>query len=109
MTTLQQAVKTHDAQTVAGLVSYPIDINPRTKKTLHIATPEAFIAQYDSIITPHIAEVITKQKYDALFVNYQGAMFGNGELWIAGICRDKACTHTDIRINAIQNTAGTDK
>ncbi len=107
MTTLQQAVQKHDAATVAALVSYPIDINPHTKKTLHIRTPETFIAQYDSIVTPHLADVIAKQKYSDLFVNYQGAMFGSGELWIAGICHDKTCSQTDIKIRTIQNTDGT--
>ena len=109
MTSLQQAVQKHDAPTVAALVSYPVDINPHTKKTLHLRTPEAFIAQYDNIITPHIADIVANQKYNNLFVNYQGAMFGNGELWIAGICRDEDCTHTDIRIKTIQNTEGTGK
>lgn len=109
MTTLQQAIQKHDAATVAALVSYPIDINPHTKKVLHIRTPEAFIAQYDSIITAHLADVIAKQKYSDLFVNDQGAMFGSGELWVAGICRDKTCSQTDIKIRTIQNTEGANR
>jgi hypothetical protein len=106
MTSLQQAVQKHDASAVAALVSYPMDINPHTKKVLHIRTPEAFVAQYDSIITPHVAEVVAKQKYDKLFVNYQGAMLGDGELWIAGICKDKDCKQSEIKIRTIQNTGG---
>jgi hypothetical protein len=106
MASLQQSVQKHDASAVAALISYPIDINPHTKKVLHIRTPEAFAAQYDSIITPHIAEVIAKQKYDDLFVNYQGAMLGTGEVWIAGVCKDKACKQTEIKIRTIQNTDG---
>ena len=109
ITSLQQAVQKHDAPAVAALVSYPIDVNPHTKQVLHIRTPDAFIAQYDSIVTPHIADVVQKQKYEDLFVNYQGAMFGSGEVWIAGICKDKACNQTDIRIRTIQNAAGKTK
>ncbi len=105
-TTLQQSVAKHDASTVASLVSYPIAIDPHTKRARTIRTPEDFIARYDGIVTPHIAEVITKQKYEDLFVNYQGAMLGSGEVWIAGICRDKACKTVDIRIRTIQNTTG---
>ncbi len=45
---------------VASLVSYPIDINPHTKQVLHIRTSADFIAQYDSIITPHIADVVSE-------------------------------------------------
>ena len=88
------------------MVSFPITINPHTKTMMRIATPKAFVASYDKIVTPHIADVIEKQKYENLFVNYQGAMLGSGEIWIAGICKDKACTQSDIRIKTIQNTAG---
>jgi hypothetical protein len=109
MTTLRQAVQKHDAPAVAALVSYPITIDPHTKKTLRIGAPPAFITQYDQIITPHIAEVIDKQKYEDLFVNYQGAMLGSGEVWISGICKDKACKQADIRIRTIQNTTGKSK
>lgn len=104
MTALQQGIQKHDAPAVAALVSYPIDINPHTKQVLHIRTPAAFIAQYDNIVTPHLADVVSKQKYEDLFVNYQGAMFGSGEVWIAGICKDKACTQSDVKIRTIQNT-----
>ena len=109
MTAFQQDVQAHDASAVASLVSYPIDINPHTKQVLHIRTSADFIAQYDSIITPHIADVVSKQKYEDLFVNYQGAMFGSGEVWIAGICKDKTCKQTDIKIRTIQNTTGKPK
>lgn len=105
MSTLQYAVRKHDSATVASLVSYPITINPNTPAALTIRNPEAFIARYDQIITPHIAEVIENQKYGNLFVNYKGAMFGDGEVWIAGICKDKTCRQVDIRIRTIQNTS----
>jgi len=105
MTSLQQAVAKHDAAAVAALVSYPITVNPHTKRAVRIRTTKAFVASYDKIITPHVADIIEKQKYEDLFVNYQGAMFGSGELWIAGICRDKECKQSDIRIKTIQNTS----
>ena len=106
LNSLKQAVQKHDAPAVAAMVSYPITVNPRTNTAMRIHTPEAFVVSYDKIITPHIAEVISKQKYEALFVNYQGAMFGPGEVWVAGICKDKGCKQTDIRIKTIQNTSG---
>jgi len=109
MADLKQAVAKHDASAVAALVSYPITINPHTRTAMKIAKPQTFIARYDKIITPHIAEVIEKQKYQDLFVNDQGAMLGTGEVWIAGICKDKVCKQTDIKIRTIQNTAGTKK
>ena len=106
---LKQAVQTHDADAVAALVSYPITVNPRTKAAKRVRTPKAFVARYDTIITPHIADVIEKQKYEDLFVSYRGAMFGSGEVWVGGICKGKVCTQSDIRIITIQNTNGTKK
>ncbi|WP_051978765.1 hypothetical protein [Edaphobacter aggregans] len=103
-THLQQAVARHDAAAIAAMVSYPITINPHTNKAMRVRTPEAFAASYDKIITPHIAKVVKDQKYEQLFVNYQGAMFGSGEVWLAGICRDSACKQSEIRIITIQNT-----
>jgi len=106
LTGLKQAVSKHDAAAVADLVSYPITINPRTKTALPVRTSQIFISHYDQIVTPHIADVIQKQKYEDLFVNYQGAMLGSGEVWIAGICKDKTCKQVDIKVKTIQNTAG---
>jgi len=105
MATLQQAIHKHDAEAVAALVSYPITINPKTPRALTIRTPKEFGTHYDQIVTPHIAEVIENQRYEGLFVNYKGAMFGEGEVWIAGICKDKTCRQTDIRIRTIQTTS----
>ena len=109
MTDLKQAVAKHNASAVAALISYPITINPHTRAAMKISNPQTFITRYDRIITPHIAEVIEQQKYQDLFVNNQGAMFGTGEVWVAGICKDKDCKQTDIKIKTIQNTAGKKK
>lgn len=103
---LQKAVHKHDAEAVAAMVSYPITINPKTPGALTIRTPKAFIAHFDQIITSHVAEVIENQNYGNLFVNYKGAMFGDGEVWIAAVCRDKTCNQTDLKVRAIQNTEG---
>src|SRR5260370_42389019 len=79
VTDLQQAVAKHDPDAVAALVHYPIKIKLRGNPT-YLKTPQAFITNYDRIITPAIAAVIEKQKYEDLLVNYQGAIFGNGEV-----------------------------
>jgi hypothetical protein len=103
LTDLQQSVASHNAAGVAALVHYPIKVNPG-KRPFIVKSPKAFIADYDSIITQDISEAILKQKYDALFVNSQGAMLGEGEVWITNFCLDKGCTKSDIKISTIQNT-----
>jgi len=98
---LQQGVRTGDKQAVAKLVAYPLDVKidgkPRT-----IRNAQAFIQSWDGIITPDIARVIRDQKFSDLFVNQKGVMFGDGQVWLSGICRDVACTSSDVRIITIQ-------
>ena len=103
VTDLQQAVAKHDAAAVAALVHYPIKVKLHGKPT-YLNNPKAFIKNYDHIITPDIVAVIQNQKYEDLFVNYQGAMFGEGEVWITGFCTDNTCKHPDIKIGTIQST-----
>lgn len=103
LTQLQQAVAKHDTAAVANLVHYPIKVNPG-KKPFTIKNEKAFIKDYDGIITHDIQDVILKQKYENLFVNSQGAMIGDGEVWITGFCLDKSCKQSDIKIGTIQDT-----
>jgi hypothetical protein len=100
---LQRSVANHNPAGVASLVHYPIKVNPG-KKPMTIKTPKAFVKDYDTIITKDISDVILKQKYDTLFINTQGAMLGEGEVWISGICLDKSCKQSDIKISTIQDT-----
>ncbi len=92
---LQQAVSQHNPAAVAALVHYPIKVNPG-KHPITIKTPKAFIKDYDRIITHDISDVILKQKYEALFVNSQGVMLGDGEVWITGFCQDKNCRNSEF-------------
>ena len=103
LTHLQQSVASHNAAAVAALVHYPIKVNPG-KKPFTVKNEKAFIKNYDGIITHDIQDAILKQKYENLFVNSQGAMIGDGEVWITGFCRDKTCKQSDIKIGTIQDT-----
>lgn len=103
LTQLQQAVASHNASAAAALIHYPIKVNPG-RKPFTIKNEKEFIKDYDRIITHDIQDVILKQKYESLFVNSQGAMIGDGEVWITGFCRDKSCKQSDIKIGTIQDT-----
>jgi hypothetical protein len=105
---LQKAVINHAAAGVAAFVSYPIGVKLDGKTTI-IRTPKAFIRDYDRIITPAIAGVIEQQKYGDFFINYQGVMFGRGEVWINGICADSGCKQFDVKVVTIQDTSYLDR
>jgi hypothetical protein len=103
LTDLQRSVADHSASGVAALVHYPIKVNPG-KRPFTVKDQKSFVKDYDRIITPNISDAILKQKYDTLFVNSQGAMIGDGEVWITGSCLDKSCKRSDIKIGTIQDT-----
>ena len=101
---LQRAVAANDTAAVAALVNYPF-VTVRDGESLRVADAEAFVRDYDRIMTPPIAEAIKRQRYSELMVNYKGVMFGNGEAWVNGICRDDACKNVDVRVVALQPTS----
>lgn len=98
---LRQAVAAHDGAAVAALVRFPIEVTAGRAR-VPVATPAEFVAQYDRIVTPAIAAVIAQQDWDALFVNAQGVMLGDGQVWLAGECADKACSAMQVRVVTIQ-------
>jgi len=53
--------------------------------------------------------VIEQQKYGDFFINYQGVMFGRGEVWINGICADSGCKQFDVKVVTIQDTSYLDR
>lgn len=98
---LKAGVAADNRADVAALVDYPISVK-MDGKSHKVRSAEEFVASWDKIITPDIAQVITAQRFEDIFVNWRGMMFGDGQVWINGICRDKACSKTDIRVVTIQ-------
>lgn len=101
---LQKAVAAHDAAGVAALVSYPIGVKVHGKET-NIKSAKVFVDHYDGIMTPSITKAVVNQKYEDLTVNYQGIMFGDGQVWVNGICHDNACNNFDVKVITIQEGA----
>jgi hypothetical protein len=99
---LQNAVAGHDAAQFAGLVRYPITVSINGRKT-PIRNAKIFTADYDAIMTPDIVAAVKNQKYGDLFVNSQGVMFGNEEVWVSGVGKDTACKDQDVKIITIQH------
>ncbi|MEN4902998.1 hypothetical protein [Luteimonas sp. TWI1437] len=101
-TALQKGVAAHDAKAVAALPIYPLRVKVAGQER-EIADAAAFEREYDRIITADIARAVAAQTFDALFVNAQGVMLGNGQVWIGSVCADAACAHPQVGIVAIQD------
>jgi len=97
----QTAVAYGDSASAAKLVRFPIRV-AIGGKPVTIANAQEFVRNYDRIITPAIAGIVTDQKYDELMVNAQGVMFGNGQVWVNGVCLDATCRKVDVKVAAIQ-------
>lgn len=104
---LKQAVAAHDAESVAALTAFPLEVAIEDKG-VEIRDSAQFIDQYASFMTPALAKLIESTRLNELFANYQGAMIGNGALWFGPVCRiddetqalDK-CDNPPIRIITI--------
>ena len=100
---IQQAVEDDDPDALAEWVQFPINVRVGDDvQTLKNA--DEFDAAYPDVFTPEIKSAITDQRYEDLHVTYQGAMFGDGQIWISGICKTDACDDVDVRIITIQDT-----
>lgn len=78
---LQTAVKNNKPAEVAALIAYPMNLN-KDNKTYVIYSKDELVKKYDRIFTSLVRDKLLAQKADKLFVNYQGVMVGDGELWI---------------------------
>lgn len=99
---IQQAVSDDDAAALADYVAFPITVK-MDDKAVTLADADAFIAAYPELFSDAIKAAVISQKYEDLFVNYQGAMFGDGQVWVSGICKTDACESVDWRIITIQD------
>jgi hypothetical protein len=79
---LQQAVSSGNKNKVAAMVAYPLLVIHKGRKT-HIKTKSAFLSSYGTIFDEHVRKAVAQQTSKCLFGNYQGAMIGNGEVWLA--------------------------
>lgn len=78
---IKKIVANNNKKALANYIFYPLKVNSSNNKNI-IKTKEEFIAQYDTIFTPKIKTALTNQKIEDLFVNYQGVMVKDGEIWL---------------------------
>lgn len=84
----QSAVVKEDHQAVAGLVSYPLRIHGAGDDKL-IESRKEFLARYDECLNENVVQAVISQKFGDLFVNYQGCMIGDGQVWFTAVATEK--------------------
>ena len=77
---LKQAIKTSDAKKISVFILFPLKVNG--KKTIVIKDSLEFESQFKMIMTTKLIKIIDAQKLENLSCQYQGVMFGDGEIWV---------------------------
>ena len=99
---LMERFAPHDSAAFAEWVSYPIRVTADGEE-MSLEDAGQFVDHYDQVLTDEIRSAVTDQAWADLFVNDQGIMFGNGQVWLNGICRDESCARFDVKVVAIQS------
>lgn len=97
-TAFKTAVVGGDRAAVVEEVRFPLNISGGRK----ITGPGEFQRNYEKIITPAVVKAVSAQDFGTVFVNQQGVMIGDGQVWLTGECLDKACTRTEVKVGTIQ-------
>jgi hypothetical protein len=97
---LQKGVRSSNADQVAALVEFPLDVH-QCNRTLHIQRKE-FNQRFASVFDRKISKAIADATFETLFSNWQGVMIGDGEVWFTGICEGSTqadpCSKQRVRV-----------
>ncbi|WP_156378566.1 MULTISPECIES: hypothetical protein [unclassified Rhizobium] len=98
----QSAVAEGKAEIAVSLVSYPITISIGGEDAT-FENEAQLLDSYNDVFTDKIVNIVRNQEYGQAFVNSEGLMFGDGEVWISGVCEDSACNSSLPRVITIQS------
>lgn len=80
---MREAAIAGDHETIASLVNYPFVTYDAGEPTNTYETASDLLADYEQVVTPSVIEAMAEAQYADLFVNYQGAMIGDGAVWFS--------------------------
>lgn len=99
---LTQAMGEGDAETIADLAEYPLQVNANGE-TYDIQNAQDFVDNFESLVMEETRRAVARQRYDTLFVNSDGVMLADGAVWMGAVCDDDDCAISHWAITAINN------
>ena len=101
-TQFQEAVKNNNPTEVSKYINYPL----HEGDSILAKDKSEFIKKYHAIFTTEVRTAVLNQQYKNIFANYQGIMFGNGQVWFADVCgKSSTVDHCkkgqDVRVIAV--------
>lgn len=95
--TLKKVTAADDKSGFADLIDFPLQTRISGHKVILHSRGE-FLSNYDKLVTGKVKSAIARQNYTDLFVNWRGAMIGDGEIWFSPLENSQA-----VKITAINN------
>ena len=96
------AMRSGDAETIAGLAEYPLTVKANGEP-YDVENAEDFVENFDDLVTPETRRAVGRQQYQDLFVSSEGVMLANGAVWMGAVCDDNACEESHWAIIAVNN------
>ena len=91
---VRKTILEKDWEALSGFCLYPVSVSGNA-----IETPEDFIAAMNSAeISDEFFEQVEKESCEEMASNYQGCMFGNGEVWISCSISDPEAEQYDMGV-----------
>jgi hypothetical protein len=87
---LKAAAHSMTPDPIAPFIEYPFTARS-SAGTIVIKSAKDMRRMFPRIFTARVRSAILSQNLDDAFSNYQGVMIGNGQVWIAEVCRDQQC------------------
>lgn len=81
---LKSAAQAGDRQILASMIRYPLTIHADGQEAATYRDAAKLLRNFTSVFTPAVISAIKRAEYQSLFVNDQGAMIGDGEIWFSG-------------------------
>ncbi len=78
---LKTAVLSKDVNSISKFVLFPLQVNAKSKKKI-IKNQADLKKEFTSVFTETVLKAIANQEAERIFCRNQGAMIGDGEVWI---------------------------
>ena len=97
---LKEAANSMTPDPIEPYIEYPFTARSATGNIV-IRSIKDLRRVFPRVFTERVRSAILAQNLDDAFSNYQGVMIGNGQVWIAEICRDRECRDKKYVIRTI--------
>lgn len=95
---VQELVQKNDKEALVPYIQFPLNVYTNGKKLVPSSDQAQFLANYNLIFTPKVKQALVNQDVKQTFVNAQGVMAGDGEVWF-GVINSTPQKYLVITIN----------